>query len=152
VDEEGALKEWLIEIESFAAHAYDAAQAAAAKAREECAVRYNRQIEAAVQEAREPLEEEIKALLERGEREVERGDALREKLRIAESDAEYNYTQGIARGGLIAMKAINAMPTHEDHSRADRVSQYFVRADCVEVIRRAIDAARGGEKAHDSGH
>jgi BMFP domain-containing protein YqiC len=69
---------------------------------------------------------------------------LENRLRIAESDSDENYTQGIRRGGLTAMNTINALPLSDDHSRGDRVTQCFVRADCIEAIHEAIQETTDG--------
>jgi hypothetical protein len=84
-------------------------------------------------------------------------DAIRD-LADGESDSDENYIQGVRRGGFTAINTIIAMPISDDHSRGDWVTQYFVREDCIEAIREAIqktaDAARaetadGGEVDND---
>ena len=72
----------------------------------------------------------------------ERCAELEAKLAEAQADSDGNYTQGIQRGRIIALRAINSMPEPYGINKMDRAVHYAIRADCIEAINNAIDATR----------
>ena len=64
------------------------------------------------------------------------------KLADAQADSDGNYTQGIQRGRIIALRAINSMPEPYGINKMDRAVHYTIRADCIEAINNAIAATR----------